>query len=103
MTKPVKPKTSSLGIFSGLIAALLYVGDAITYSGDTIMAVVDDLKAAVANLTDAVTASVTALDDLAAKLAASGSTDPAVADAITAINAEADALRAAVAKDDPPV
>lgn len=65
---------------------------------------VENLTASVATLTTAVTDSVGALDDIAAKLAAAiagGVTDPAVQAAADSINTLSASLEAAVAKDDP--
>ncbi len=70
----------------------------------TMSAATDNLTAAVAALTTTVNATVAALDDLAAKLAAAiagGVSDPAVqaaADELATLSAN---LSAAVAKDDP--
>lgn len=67
------------------------------------MAAIDDLKASVNNLTAAVTSAAAALDDLAAQVAAGNTAnDPTIEQIATAIQAQADALNAAVAKDDPP-
>lgn len=67
---------------------------------------VENLTASVASLTSAVGAAVTALDDIAAKLAAAiaaGNTDPAVQAAADSITSLSQGLSDAVARDDPPV
>lgn len=65
-----------------------------------IMTATSDLQASVTDLKSAVVSVVTALDDLAAKVAAA-SNDPAVQQAASDIKDQANALRAAVTKDDP--
>lgn len=87
------------------IIAALYgerniVVDLINALGERIMSAVTDLQTSVANLKVAAATAGTALDDIAAKLAAI-SNDPVVQQAAIDIQSVADQLTAVAGKDDP--